>query len=449
MRNRLRAHLGEMKQLKSFWASCYSETLLAEPDEPSAKGKERVQGDSAASYEMGLGADFGFPGDPKKLKDKSKLRLWKEYLRLHGRHVTMLRYPQFTRLVQVGLPNLLRGELWEVSSGSIFQRMAHPGVYRALLKEHEGQTNLSSEEIEKDLNRSLPEYAAYQSPQGIETLRRVLVAYSWKNRELGYCQAMNIVVAALLIYMSEEQCFWMLDTLCDRLLPGYYTQSMAGTLLDQKVLEHLVQQTMPILHEHFSKHEMQLSIVTLPWLLSLYINSMPMVFAFRVIDCFMAFGAQVLFQVALATLKINGAEILSVTDDGSMISVLRNYFRSLGDSAYPDATDERRQQITKFQQLFVIAFREFGTITNDTIESERKRFREQIVTEIEAFARRCAVRNLRDHGRFNKAQLYVHRLTTAALSMTTSSRPSTALATRPTPLRAASVSCPRWTPRRI
>jgi len=24
-------------------------------------------------------------------------------------------------------------------------------------------------------------------------------------------------------YMSEEQCFWMLDMLCDRLLPGYYT----------------------------------------------------------------------------------------------------------------------------------------------------------------------------------------------------------------------------------
>lgn len=333
------------------------------------------------------------------------MRLWKEYLRLHGRNITLLRYPQFTRLVQVGLPNRLRGEIWEVSSGSIYRRMANLGVYQQILEEHKGMTSISTEEIEKDLNRSLPEYAAYQSPEGIETLRRVLVAYSWKNRELGYCQAMNIVVAALLIYMSEEQCFWMLDTLCERLLPGYYTQSMSGTLLDQKVFENLVQTTMPVLHEHFVRHDMQLSVVTLPWLLSLYINSMPMVFAFRIVDCFMAFGSRVLFQIGLAILKINGDDILQVTDDGTLIGILRNFFRTLGDSAYPESPDPRRQQVTRFQQLLVVAFREFSVITNETIDGERKRFRQQIVDEIEAFARRCAIRNLKDHGHFDKAQL--------------------------------------------
>lgn len=415
MRDRLRAHLGEMTQLQLFLDSCYSETLLKEAKEEcheKATDNEAPAGDSGAQpYLMGLGSTFGFPGDSRKLKEKSKMRLWTDYLRLHGRNITLLRYPQFTRLVQVGLPNLLRGEIWEVASGSIFQRMKNPGVYEKLLKDHEGQTNLSTEEIEKDLNRSLPEYAAYQTPKGIETLRRVLVAYSWRNPELGYCQAMNIVVAALLIYMSEEQCFWLLDMLCDRLLPGYYTQSMAGTLLDQKVFENLVQQTMPMLHEHFVKNDMQLSLVTLPWLLSLFINSMPMVFAFRIIDCFMAFGSQVLFQVGLAILKINGEAILSVSDDGTMIGVLRNYFRSLGDSAYPESSDERRKQITKFQQLLVIAFREFSIVSNDTIDSERKRFRQQIVEEIEGFARRCAIRNLKDHGRFSKAQLYVVNVT--------------------------------------
>lgn len=142
---------------------------------------------------------------------------------VHGRNLTIVRYPQFLRLVQVGLPNRLRGEIWELTSGSIYMRFAHQGEYEALLKANEGKTSTSTEEIEKDLNRSLPEYAGYQDPQGIETLRRVLTAYSWKNPELGYCQAMNIVVAAILIYTSEEQCFWLLDMLCDRLLPGYYT----------------------------------------------------------------------------------------------------------------------------------------------------------------------------------------------------------------------------------
>lgn len=87
---------------------------------------------------------------------------------VHGRNVTLVRYPQFLRLVQVGLPNRLRGEIWELTSGSIYMRFANPGVYESILKAHEGQVSTSTEEIEKDLNRSLPEYAGYQTPEGIE-----------------------------------------------------------------------------------------------------------------------------------------------------------------------------------------------------------------------------------------------------------------------------------------
>lgn len=164
------------------------------------------------------------------------MKLWRDYILSHGRNMTLLRYPQFTRLIQVGLPNRLRGELWELMTGSIYHRFSHAGEYAEILKANAGRRTTSTEEIEKDLNRSLPEYPGYQTEEGLAALRRVLTAYSWKNPELGYCQAMNIVVAAFLIYMSEEQCFWLLDVLCDRLLPGYYTyvlwviHSFLGTL---------------------------------------------------------------------------------------------------------------------------------------------------------------------------------------------------------------------------
>lgn len=110
------------------------------------------------------------------------------YLLAHGRSLTLLRYPQCTRLVQVGLPNRLRGEMWETLSGSIFLRYAHPGYYERILQEYKGTTSTSTEDIEKDLHRSLPEYAGYQSEEGIGALRRVLQAYSFMNPELGYCQ---------------------------------------------------------------------------------------------------------------------------------------------------------------------------------------------------------------------------------------------------------------------
>lgn len=57
--------------------------------------------------------------------------------------------------------------------------------------------------------------------------------------------------------------------------------SMYGTVLDQRVFEHLVSRCLPTLHEHFVRTDIQLSVASLPWFLSLYISSMPMIFAFR------------------------------------------------------------------------------------------------------------------------------------------------------------------------
>lgn len=119
----------------------------------------------------------------------------------HGRNLTLLRFPQCTRLVQVGLPNRLRGEMWETLSGSIFLRYSNPGYYDRLLETHKGRTSTSTEDIEKDLHRSLPEYAGYQSEEGIDALRRVLQAYSFKNPELGYCQVCHIF-SSLLLYLN-------------------------------------------------------------------------------------------------------------------------------------------------------------------------------------------------------------------------------------------------------
>lgn len=51
----------------------------------------------------------------------------------------------------------------------------------------------------------------------------------------------------------------------------------------------------------------------------------------------------------------------------------------------------------------VVAFREFSTITEETITAERRRFRAEIADEIESFSKRAAVRNLKSH-RFTPAQ---------------------------------------------
>ena len=393
LKKNLRDSMRELDGLRSTTSECYSEYLMNPVVLQSKASKEQRQ-DLPPLPDVGLGVIFRYPGDARKLRDRSKIRLWTDYMRENGRNATLVRQPTFHKLIRVGLPNRLRGEIWEISSGSFYTRLRNANLYQKTLDKFVGKESLAIDEIEKDLNRSLPEYAGYQDQRGIDRLRRVLTAYSWTNEEVGYCQAMNIVVAAILIYTSEAQAFFLLSALCDRLVPGYYSKDMYGTLLDQKVFESLVEKTMPVLWEHLVKSDVNLSVVSLPWFLSLYINSMPLVFAFRVLDVFFLEGPKVLFQIGLAILRINGEELLDVTDDGSFISILKNYFARLDESAHPTSQNEKLRAITRFQELMVTAFKEFGAVTHSSITEQREKHFDNVKEGLATFAKRTSIRNL-------------------------------------------------------
>lgn len=114
-----------MKLLKPFLPTLYSEYLLtqpafvgAHPGTPAVE-KEKVDlihlgsdienkdksapssnpnapaadargpgGDGKGTYERGLGETFGYPGDARKLRERSKVKLWREYFVTHGRNLT-------------------------------------------------------------------------------------------------------------------------------------------------------------------------------------------------------------------------------------------------------------------------------------------------------------------------------------------------------------------------
>lgn len=383
----LKANIPNTKKLDAFLDTLYSEFIIK-------KNTPGINKETITIPKGGLGLTFRFPGDAIKLRDKSKLRLWYDYFKRYGANLTLSRQKMFYKLARVGLPNKLRGEIWELTSGAMYLRFQESVTYEKILSDNKGKQSLAIEEIEKDLNRSLPEYPAYQTPEGIERLRRVLTAYSWKNPDVGYCQAMNIVAAALLIFQSEEQAFWTLSILCEKYVPGYYSKTMYGTLLDQKVFESLVEKTMPVLWNHIAKFDIQLSVVSLPWFLSLFLNSMPLVFAFRIMDIFFVYGPKTLFQVSLAILRINGEELLEVDDDGMFISILKGYFSQLDQSAHPNSTDPKFRQLTKFQELLIVAFKEFSNITDEMISQERKKYKPGILSNIEAFIKKSQIRNL-------------------------------------------------------
>ncbi len=42
---------------------------------------------------------------------------------------------------------------------------------------------------------------------------------------------MNIVCALLLLYMPEENVFWMMVSICEDLVPEYYNEELFGSLV--------------------------------------------------------------------------------------------------------------------------------------------------------------------------------------------------------------------------
>jgi GTPase-activating protein len=65
--------------------------------------------------------------------------------------------------------------------------------YYRLLKEKGNLVSNFTKQIEKDLHRTFPEENFFKNPNNFSVLKNILVAYSYRNPNVGYCQGMNFI----------------------------------------------------------------------------------------------------------------------------------------------------------------------------------------------------------------------------------------------------------------
>uniref|UniRef100_A0A8C4F2U8 TBC1 domain family member 8 n=1 Tax=Dicentrarchus labrax TaxID=13489 RepID=A0A8C4F2U8_DICLA len=307
----LRHSLTEVSMNSMWYLRLTSSDFIKDPLSESSgeEIEEQVLRNTVNSEALMTAFHQNQPGtNGSKSMEQVKERRWEDHFTEFGRGVHMFRTEKIQRLVAMGIPESLRGELWMTLSDASSELESHQGYYTGLVQKSMGHSSLATEEIERDLHRSLPDHPAFQNPTGIAALRRVLTAYAHRNPKIGYCQSMNILASVLLLYAKEEEAFWLLVAVCERMLPDYFNRRVIGAQVDQSVFEELIRERLPELAEQVPDLT-ALSSVSLSWFLTLFLSVLPFHSAVCVVDCFFFHGIKAIFQLGLAALDANAAQL--------------------------------------------------------------------------------------------------------------------------------------------
>ncbi|XP_058791505.1 TBC1 domain family member 9 isoform X2 [Phymastichus coffea] len=335
--------------------------------------------------------------DEAAAKQIAKEKQWETHFAEYGRGMTIYRTVETAKLVIAGIPQNLRGEVWLTFSGALNEMAMNPGLYKSLVDQSIGKSCQANEEIERDLHRSLPEHPAFQSETGISALRRVLSAYAFRNPQIGYCQAMNIVASVLLIYCSEEAAFWQLCNVCELLLPDYYDRRVVGALVDQGLLEELAAEHLPTLYNKLKDLGL-IRVISLSWFLTIFLSVMPTSSAVDIMDCFFYDGAKVIFQVALTVLEWNQEKLLKCHDDGEAMQLLTDYLGGVFNDEGPvlprPVDSVLPNKSISIQTLIYESYSRYGSLTIGGIERLRLKHRLRVVQSLEEGIEKNIIRSV-------------------------------------------------------
>ncbi|KAG7196159.1 uncharacterized protein KQ657_000171 [Scheffersomyces spartinae] len=278
----------------------------------------------------------------------NRQKKWELLMRANGLSVRTgqipTRFPpksdKVKKMIRRGIPPEWRGNAWFFYAGGYEKLNKHTGIYAQIIEDTRGLNNKDTEVIERDLNRTFPDNILFnemvvtklsktsstsftnvenesETPM-IQSLRRVLVAFSYYQPQIGYCQSLNFLAGMLLLFMDEERAFWMLVILTERIIPNVHSKDLEGVHTDQGVLMLTVKEYIPSLWsilgrtydgEILEKDKIltrlpPVTLVTSSWFMSLFVGILPIETTLRVWDILWYEGSKTVFRVSLTVCKM-------------------------------------------------------------------------------------------------------------------------------------------------
>jgi len=191
-----------------------------------------------------------------------------------------------------------------------------------------------------------------------DSVKRILCAYAAYDGATGYVQSMNFQAAFLLLAgVGEEDAFWCLVALVSKVVPGYFAEGMAAAKLDARVFGHVLHQHLPALALHLAELSSQAGeellitgIIASQWLLTLFVNVLPLRCALAVWDELTAVRHRApLFAAALSLLSAVEEQVCATADMGEALELLQAVGHCIldGNDAACDAFEHRMRDLAR------------------------------------------------------------------------------------------------------
>ncbi|KAI6192108.1 hypothetical protein M3Y97_00300800 [Aphelenchoides bicaudatus] len=230
------------------------------------------------------------------------------------------RPPELAGLIQAGVPDAVRGQIW-ILLAKAYNDEELIKTYHSLLDKE----SLSEQVILRDIHRTFPAHEYFKQPngKGQESLYKISKAYSLYDEEVGYCQGLSFLAAALLLHMDDEQAFCVLVRIMfDYELRDLFKLGFDSLHLRFYQLQKLIEDYIPDLNQHFMDNNVETHQFASQWFLTLFTAKFHLQMVFFVIDLFLTEGVNTIFHVALALLQDSKKDLLMLDFEGIL-----KYFR--------------------------------------------------------------------------------------------------------------------------
>jgi hypothetical protein len=261
-----------------------------------------------------------------------------DYLVRQGNRMGPLQKSSVVKRLQRGdLPPSIRPVFWIIALGADVN-YDQSSYGRIIEKSH-----LISKEVARQITLDVNRTSFSECPFSLtlyykRSVFRVLVAFALLFPQIGYCQGLSYIVGYLTtVVVSEEVVFSLICRICSvSLPPDYYTRSLKGVLVDQKVLNRLVSKFCKV--EKITVDVLGSTCVN--WLMTLFCASLPLKALEVFFDYYVVFPEQSTFRLALGIYKNseNSIDVRQQVDQCISNMTGEGVHRILNDRVYSHVT---------------------------------------------------------------------------------------------------------------